>query len=78
MPMPTVLPVVRALIAGEISWAKVLTRYVVVNDGSMDADDDNATQQQAQPAAVSSAPTSVIKHGRAAFSRPTIQLAESI
>lgn len=87
LPASQLLCVIRALISQELSWEKVMTRFVVVNDGSQGDDEEESSSSSSAAAdasaaatPASSAPvtaTSVVKHGRVAFSRPTIPLANN-
>lgn len=44
LPVASVLSVIQSLIAGTTDWARIMTRFVVVNDGSAgDADEEPAS-----------------------------------
>ena len=74
--------VIRSLISEEVDWQRILSRFVIVNEGGVDADDgqedDTKLTGDAAPSAVCTAPTVLQRTFRGSFSRPNLNFRSDV
>ena len=69
--LSSVESIIRSLISEEVDWQRILTRFVVVNDGAMDTEDaQEEGTSSAQSTVNTTAPVVLHRTFRGSFSRP--------